>query len=80
MNVSTEDIKNIPAGELKLFPCEDGGKIKSARSLVSIFKERGDFPDGVVNYETKKFELETGLVFAIRAMREGDVPVLNITK
>ena len=80
MNVSTEDIKSIPAGELRLFPCEDGAKVRSARSLVSIVKERGDFPDGVVNYETKKFELETGLVFAIRAMREGDVPVLNITK
>ena len=33
--------------------------------------------EGVVNYETKKFELETGLVFAVRAMREGDTPVLN---
>lgn len=78
MNVSTEDIKSIPAGAIRLFPCENGAKIKSARSLVSIVKEREDYPDGVVNYETKKFDLETGKVFAIRAMREGDKPVLNI--
>lgn len=77
MNVSTEDIKSIPAGAIRLFPCEDGAKIKSARSLVSIFKERENYPDGVVDYETKKFVLETGLVFAIRAMREGDVKVFN---
>lgn len=77
MNVSTEDIKSIPAGAIRLFPCENGAKIKSARSLVSIFKERGDFPEGVVNYETKKFDLETGKIFAIRAMREGDEPILN---
>lgn len=77
MNVTTEDIRKIPAGELRLFPCEDGAKVRSARSLVSIVKERGDYPDGVVNYETKKFELETGLVFVIRALRAGDVPILK---
>lgn len=77
MNVSTEDIKSIPAGAIRLFPCEDGAKIKSARSLVSIVKEREDYPEGVVDYETKKFVLETGLVFAIRAMREGDEPILR---
>ena len=77
MNVTTEDIKNIPAGALRLFPCEDGKKIRSARSLVSIIKEREDMPEGVVDYETKKFALETGLVFAIRAMREGDTSILG---
>lgn len=77
MNVSTEDIKSIPAGALRLFPCEDGAKLRSARSLVSIVKEREDFPEGVVNYETKKFDTEKGLIFAIRAMREGDIPVLS---
>ena len=76
MNVTTEDIKSIPAGQLRLFPCEDGTKIRSARSLVSIVKERGDFPEGVVDYETKKFSTEIGLVFAIRAMRKGDIKVL----
>lgn len=77
MNVSTEDIKNIPAGALRLFPCEDGAKVRSARSLVSIVKEREELPDGVVDYETKKFKTEIGLVFAIRAMREGDEPMLR---
>lgn len=76
MNVSTEDIRGIPPGALRLFPCEDGGKIRSARSLVSIVKESG-LPDNVVNYETKKFETEIGLIFAIRAMRTGDVPILG---
>ena len=54
MNVSTEDIKSIPAGAIRLFPCENGAKIKSARSFV----------------------LETGLIFAIRAMRKGDTKIL----
>lgn len=76
MNVTTEDIRNIPAGAIRLFPCEDGRKIKSARSLVSIVKETG-LPDGIVDYETKKFALETGLIFGIRAMGEGDTPILN---
>ena len=77
MNVSTEDIKNIPPGALRLFACEDGKKVKSARSLVSIVKETG-MPDGVVDYELKKFVLETGLHVAIRAMREGDTKFLKL--
>ena len=77
MNVTTDDIKNIPAGQLRLFPCEDGKKIRSARSLVSIIKETESMQEGVVDYETKKFETEVGLVFAIRAMREGDTPILS---
>lgn len=77
MNVTTEEIRKIPPGSLRLFPCEDGGKVRSARSLISIIKETDSMQEGVVNYETKKFELETGLVFAVRAMREGDAPVLN---
>lgn len=77
MNVSTEDIRSIPAGKLKLFPCEDGSKIRSARSLLSIIKESGTFQEGVVDYEGKKFELETGLVFAIRALRPGDTKIFG---
>lgn len=76
MNVSTEDIRNIPAGVIRLFPCEGGGNIRSARTLISIIKDTG-LPEGVVDYETQRFKLETGLVLAIRAMREGDTPVLN---
>ena len=77
MNVSTEDIRSIPAGALRLFPCENGKKVRSARSLVSIIKENQSMPDDVVNYETKKFKTEAGLIFAIRAMRENDTPILH---
>lgn len=77
MNVSTDDIRSIPAGALRLFPCEDGAKIRSARSLVSIIKETRSMPEGVCDYETKKFELETGLIFACRALGEKDEPVLK---
>ena len=77
MNVTTEDIRSIPAGAIRLFPCEDGKKIRSARSLVSIIKETGTMQEEVVDFETKKFELETGLVFAIRALGKNDYPILN---
>lgn len=77
MNVSTDDIKNIPPGALRFFPCEDGKKIRSARSLVSIVKETG-LPEGVVDYELKKFDLETGLHIAIHALREGDTKILML--
>ena len=75
MNVSTDDIRKIPAGTLALFPCEGGGNIRSARSLMSIVKETETMQDGVVDYESKKYKLETGLVLAIRALREGDTPI-----
>lgn len=77
MNVSTEDIKKIPAGAIRLFTMENGAKVRSARSLISIVKESEALPEGVVDYETKKFVTERGLVFAIRAMGEGDTPVLK---
>jgi hypothetical protein len=75
MNVSTEDIRSIAPGTLALFPCEGGGNIRSARSLMSIVKDTDTMQDGVVDYESKKFKLETGLVLAIRALREGDIPI-----
>jgi hypothetical protein len=77
MNVSTDEIRNIPPGALRIFPCEDGRKIKSARSLVSIVKEAG-LPDGVVDYELRKYNLETGLHIVIRALREGDTKILKL--
>jgi len=76
MNVSTEEIRKIPAGSIRFFSCEDGSSIRSARSLVSIVKEAG-MPEGVVDYETRKVALETGLVFVIFAMRDGDTPILK---
>lgn len=74
MNVSTEDIKKIPPGALRVFPCEDGKKMRSACSLVTTVK-RTEMPEGVVDYETRK-EFYLNAVI-IRAMREGDTKVLN---
>jgi hypothetical protein len=74
MNVSTEDIKKIPPGALRVFPCEDGKKMRSACSLVTTVK-RTEMPEGVVDYETRK-EFDLNAVI-IRAMREGDTKVLN---
>ena len=78
MNVSVDDIRSIPAGALRLFPVDDGKKIRSARSLVSIVKNEMGMPEGVVDYELKKYVLETGLVVGIRALREGDTKILRL--
>jgi hypothetical protein len=74
MNVTTEDIRNIKPGAVKPFLCEDAKALYSACSLVSILKNKG-MPEGVVNYETQKFFDEN--IILIRAMKEGDSPVLN---
>lgn len=74
MNVTTEDIRNIPPGALRIFPCEDGKKMRSACSLVTTVK-RTEMPEGVVDYETRK-EFDINVVI-IRAMRDGDTKVLN---
>lgn len=74
MNVTTEDIRNIPPGALRIFPCEDGKKMHSACSLVAFLK-RTEMPEGVVDYETRK-EFETNIVI-IRALRTGDTKILN---
>lgn len=74
MNVSAEDIRSIKAGETKTFLCEDAKKLYSATSLVAWVKKTG-MPKGVVNYETKK-EFDNNIII-IRAMRDGDEPVLN---
>ena len=77
MNVSVEDIRKIPAGALRLFPVDDGKKIRSARSLLSIVKNEMGMPEGVVDYELRKYKLEIGLVVGIRALREGDTKMLR---
>lgn len=74
MNVTTDDIRNIPPGALRVFPCEDGKKMRSACSLVTTVK-RTEMPEGVVDYETRK-EFDINVVI-IRAMRDGDTKVLN---
>lgn len=78
MNVSVEDIRSIPAGALRLFPCEDGRKVRSARSLLSILKNEMGMPDGVVDYELRKYDTEIGLLVGIRALREGDTKILRL--
>lgn len=74
MNVTTDDIRAIKPGTIKPFLCEDAKALYSGCSLVSILK-RKDMPEGVVDYETQKFFDEN--ILLVRAMREGDVPVLN---
>ena len=74
MSVSTEEIRAIKPGTIKPFLCEDANALYSGCSLVSILKRRG-MPDGVVDYETQKFFDEN--ILLVRAMKEGDVPVLN---
>jgi hypothetical protein len=74
MNVTTDDIRNIPPGALRLFPCEDGKKMRSACSLVTTVK-RTEMPEGVADYETQKF-FDLNIV-AIRALRESDTKILN---
>lgn len=73
MNVSTEEIRNIKPGSTEAFNC-DSNKMYAVATTLSILKRRG-LPDGVVDYEHKKF-FDRNIV-VIRAMREGDEPVLN---
>lgn len=73
MTVTTEEIKNIRPGSTEAFNC-DSGKMFAVATQLSTIKRRG-LPDGVVDYEHKKF-FERGII-VIRAMREGDEPILN---
>lgn len=75
MNVTTEDIRNIKPGSLKLFKCEDETKMQSAASLIGQIKRLG-MPERVVDYEYRKF-FDEGNLILIRALREGDEKVLN---
>lgn len=73
MNVTTEDIRKIPPGKLRVFQCEDGKKLRSANTLISTIKRTG-MPKGIVDYEFRnEYDLN---VILIRALRDGDVKVL----
>ena len=74
MTVSTEEIKSIKPGSTEAFNC-DSGKMYSVATTISTLKRRG-MPDGVVDYEHKK--LFDRNIIIIRAMRDGDSPILNI--
>ena len=73
MNVSTEEIRSIKPGSTEAFNC-DGSKMYAVATALSTLKRRG-LPEGVADYEHKK--LFDKNIIIIRAMREGDEPVLN---
>lgn len=73
MTVTTEEIRNIRPGSTEAFHC-DKGKMYAVATSLSTLKRRG-LPEGVADYEHKK--LFDRNIIIIRAMREGDEPVLN---
>ena len=73
MTVTTEEIKNIKPGATDAFNC-DSEKMYAVTTVLSTIKRRG-MPDGVADYEHKK--LFDKNIIIIRAMREGDEPILN---
>ena len=73
MTVGIEDIRSIKPGATEAFNC-DCSKMYAVATTLSVLKRRG-LPDGVVDYEHKKFFDRN--IIVIRAMREGDVAVLN---
>lgn len=73
MTVSSEEIKNIKPGSTEAFNC-DSGKMYAVATQISTIKRRG-LPDGVADYEHKK--LFDKNIIIIRALREGDEPILN---
>ena len=73
MTVTTEEIKSIKPGATEAFNCSKG-KMYAVATALSTIKRRG-MPEGVADYEHKKlFDKD---IIIIRAMREGDEPVLN---
>lgn len=73
MTVTTEEIRAIKPGTIEAFNC-DTDKMYAVATALSTLKRRG-LPDGVVDYEHKKY-FEKNII-VIRAMRDGDEPVLN---
>lgn len=73
MTVTTEEIKNIKPGATEAFNC-DSEKMYAVATVLSTIKRRG-MPEGVADYEHKK--LFDKNIIIIRAMREGDEPLLN---
>lgn len=73
MTVTTEEIKAIKPGATEAFNC-DADKMYGVATTLSVIKRRGK-PEGVADYEHKKFFDKN--IIVIRAMREGDEPVLN---
>ena len=75
MHVSVEAIKAIKPGRIEAIPCAKE-KMRSAATVMSDMKRFNNLPEGVVEYEHKKFP-ELGIIL-VRPLREGDTKVLNI--
>ena len=73
MTVTTEQIRSIKPGTTEAFNCDCNKMYSVATTLTTI--KRKKLPEGVVDYEHKK--LFDKNIIIIRAMREGDEPVLN---
>ena len=73
MTVTLSQIKGIKPGSTESFNC-DADKMYSVAATLSTLKRKG-MPDGIVDYEHKKFFDRN--IITIRALREGDVSVLN---
>ena len=73
MNVSTAEIRAIKPGSTEAFHC-DKDKMRSLATVLSSLNRTGR-PEGVACYEHKKMWDKD--IVIIRAMREGDVPMLN---
>lgn len=72
-NVTTDEIRNIKPGATEAFHC-DSSKMYAVATALSTLKRRG-LPDGVVDYEHRKYFDKD--IIVIRALRVGDEPVLN---
>lgn len=73
MKVGIEDIKSIKPGAIEAFNC-DSSKMYYVATALSTMKRKG-LPDGIVDYEHKKFFDKN--IIVVRALRDGDEPVLN---
>lgn len=72
MNATTEEIRAIKPGGIEPFLCDGGKGMDSVAVLVTRIKRYG-FPEGVVDYEAKKFYGKN--IILVHAMREGDPKV-----
>jgi hypothetical protein len=71
--VGVKELKSIKPGTIEAFHC-DGAKMFAVAAAISTLKRRG-MPEGVANYEHKKF-FEKNII-VIRALREGDTPIFH---
>jgi hypothetical protein len=73
--VTLEDIKAIKPGATEAFNCESDAMYAVATALSTLKRRPKSMPEGIIAYEHKKFFDKE--IIIIRALREGDEPVLN---